>query len=667
MRKHSIIYPLIGLVSAFFFVVAPTTRATQTNATCTEKNIKREVDHNFGVENDNPESLKVSILSSTKTTTGQSFSFSFSTGGQGFADTTGTYLISPDDPDFDAYYNDFNTKSVEERNELATEIEEGRAATENFNASVYSITGKAANKNIILPKVLSRNTFFNLNVTSISSKVITSWEDIESIQIPNTIESISSDSFVDVPEGIKFKVEFASASEIPSTWAEDWAHGATVVYGATYTSKQANPKSAGGAGEYGDKEKVYILGYYAEDKNYPLVIEYKLVTTDKKEEIRFYDVPLQSGASNYHDVGYNSFKTELNADISLNAGEQIAVESITIHNIFKSPKEKIDPDFTTRYVATPSIGYTHLYSADEFMNIDFERISSFGKYLAIDVNISIPEINIYEILKSSYYKTHKANIDAGKSYIRYRVYPISQCSYKITFVEDGELKTAEIKMKSPINQIVLQQKGSQKSAFILPKADISNNAKFNAKDIRAISLNNVYVTLDIYGENGPVARSSVVTRFGNMNIYDSSLQENPNEGPKVFNINTFLVLICTGYVVLFAAGTTGLFFYSKEKYKNDEFKRVKPKQFLKKAAISLFGSLIVLVAVVSIILRATVLSNAVVVYNPIDAFIIVCGVISVVVIGYFGFYIFKTVKTIKERNRIIKLKLAEDTDDDGTK
>ena len=128
----------------------------------------------------------------------------------------------------------------------------------------------------------------------------------------------------------------------------------------------------------------------------------------------------------------------------------------------------------------------------------------------------------------------------------------------------------------------------------------------------------------------------------------------------------FLVLEALIFVVLFAAGTVGLFLYRKAKYKNDEFLRVNPKKFFIRAAIALVCSYIVLLAVSAIVLRTGLFANAVVVYNPLDAFIIIFGILSILVIGYFGKYLVGAIKARNERNRVRRLKLDEDVPDDGT-
>ena len=138
------------------------------------------------------------------------------------------------------------------------------------------------------------------------------------------------------------------------------------------------------------------------------------------------------------------------------------------------------------------------------------------------------------------------------------------------------------------------------------------------------------------------------------------------EKANLFDINAFLIILLIAYIVIFVGTTIGLYFYLKNKYKNDEFRRMKNKSYFTKAALFLFGSLVVLFDLVFIVLRASALNNAIVVYNPADAYIIVLSVMSVVIIGYFIKYMVGVIKTNKERRRIIKLKLNEDVDDDGT-
>jgi NADH:ubiquinone oxidoreductase subunit 5 (subunit L)/multisubunit Na+/H+ antiporter MnhA subunit len=168
------------------------------------------------------------------------------------------------------------------------------------------------------------------------------------------------------------------------------------------------------------------------------------------------------------------------------------------------------------------------------------------------------------------------------------------------------------------------------------------------------------VAVDLMTAKGPVARSGVITRFGYHSIMPYS------EKASLFDINTFLIILGIAYVVAFVGTTIALYFYLKNKYKNDEFRRMKNRPFFTKAVLFLLGSMVVLFDIVFIVLRGTAFNNAIVVYNPADAYIIVLSVLSVLIIGYFIKFMVGVVKANKERAKVIKLKLNEDVDDDGT-
>ena len=78
--------------------------------------MNREAVHDYASEEVIPDgNLVVSATSSTLTSMGQSFSFMFSTGGQGWCDSTTTFLLAPDDEAFEEYYTNFLTLTVRNR------------------------------------------------------------------------------------------------------------------------------------------------------------------------------------------------------------------------------------------------------------------------------------------------------------------------------------------------------------------------------------------------------------------------------------------------------------------------------------------------------------------------------------------------------------------------
>lgn len=664
--KHLKLLPLVSSILLFStaVLVTPTTSATRCDA---ESN---EIDPDFGTEVE-PEGLNVSVTSSTKTSTGQSFSFQFSTGGQGFGDTTDTYLIAPDDAEFTTYYNEFSKKTIEERKEIQQQHKDGLYETVEFDAYIYSISGREQYKDIVIPRALKRDIFFQLNINSIGGNAISDWTSVTSITIPKEVQTIYSNSFNNVPSDMVFKVEFAEG-EIPSTWATDWAHGAKVEYGASIAAKKEYPLSKAGASMYGDETKNFILGWYPEvGTKYPLIAEYKVQKDGVTSNTKYIEFKLNSSVSFYNCVGkqISDYRTELNLDVPTESGEDIIFESIKLHNIFPSTRDenkKIAPDTTVPCAAVPQKLFINTYNIDDFVKFEFTKLSSFSKYTAIDLNLSIAtDANIYQTLKPNYYKSHKASIDTGKEYIRYRITSLTICSFKVTYEKDGQIIDTIVPIKTPIIQFVINDSTAaasktSKVAFLLDNTNICGDLGFKSSDIKALSFESFYITIDIFGEKGPVAKSNASTRFGFLSIMPFT------EKAKVFNANSFITIFAITYIVAYAGVTAGLFFYMKNKYKNDEFRRMKPKSFFKKAALGLGGSLIVILMVIFTILRNSVFNNVIVVFNPIDAFIIITGVLSVIIIGYFIKYLVVTGKTIKERKRVIKLRLNEDAADDGT-
>ena len=93
---------------------------------------------------------------------------------------------------------------------------------------------------------------------------------------------------------------------------------------------------------------------------------------------------------------------------------------------------------------------------------------------------------------------------------------------------------------------------------------------------------------------------------------------------------------------------------------------MKPKQYFKTSILGYVGSLIIALTVVFIVFRVGRFSNSVAAHNPLDVFIVIPGVVSIVVIGYFIKFVVTKVKANKSRKQIRKLKLNEVTKEDGT-
>lgn len=663
---------IIGMMSVFgvgsIFGNRGTTVKTYQNESTVErsvKNVASETARDYSGETDVEEGkLTISTTSSTLTSMGQSFSFTFATGGQGWQDTTKTYLLAPDDAEFSEYYANFLQLTVEEREEIAEKYENGEYEPVHFNSYVFRINGTANTHDIYIPRSLTRNHIFNLDVTRMDINVVPDWTNINSITIPVEISEIYSETFQDVPAGMVFNVE---AESKPENWADDWNHGATVNYGVEIPPAKQEPLSTAGAEKYGDTKQNYIIGWYPkEGEQQPLTLEYKTKNANGElSESKYFDFQPTSDKSTYECVGFEliDYTKILYCDIPLNEGEEVDFSSLMIHNIYRAKTNTAgasiaEPDLATAYRLAPKQAFAKTYTIDDFLHIKYEGLSTFSGFTSLDLNIDVSDANVYKDLKSNYYNSHLKDLESGKLHIRYRLTSLTLCKFRVTYVSGGEERTDEIKIVTPVPQFKIEKQKNNRVSFLFRNGAIGNG--FSAKSIRSVSMVGLFVAVDLMGDKSTVARSQAITRFGFMSI----MPHTPN--PSVFDVNAMLILMGVIYVVAYVGAGVGLYFFLKNKYKNDEFRRMKTKSYIKKAGLGLGGSLIVLFAIVFIIIRNTAMNNAIVTFNPVDAYIIILSVLSVVIIGYFIKYLVGAIKTNKERRRIIKLKLNEDVEDDGT-
>lgn len=666
MVKKFVLPWLLGMISLFCVPTFKTTgQPVQTSPTSLERRAiaKKEIVHDYSSETEMPEgNLIVSATSSTLTSMGQSFSLSFTTGGQGWCDSTTTFLLAPDDAAFDEYYTKtFSELTVDEREEITAKWEKGEYESLVFNSYVYSLTGTSTYHDIYIPRSLTRNHIFNLDVTRLGVDLVADWSNINSIYVPKEIEEIYLDSFQNVPNTVVFNCEVATK---PEGWADGWNHDGVVNYGVEFPEAKAMPLSKAGAAKYGDVQQNFIIGWYPknEAEQRPLVLEYKL---NGQNEVNYFEFSPTTESSIFECVGYeiSDYTKNLYCDIPLKEGESIDFDSVVLHNIFRTKKNAAgvsiaEPDFDQAYHMTPKQGFLRVYDVKDFISCEFTGLSAFSGYTAIDINIDISEANVYQHLKANYYKVHESDINNGKTRIRYRLTSLTLCSFRITYVENGVDVTKDVKIMTPVAQFKLDKQKGNKVSFLLKDSDVAPG--FTSDKMRSVSFVGLYVTLDLMGQKSIIARSNVITRFGFLSVMPYS------EKASLFNINAFLIILGVAYLVLFAAGAVALYFYLKNKYKNDEFRRMKNKPYIIKSILFLLGSMIVLFDIVFIVLRGSALNNAIVVFNPVDAYIIILSVLSVVILGYFIKYLVGVIKTEKERRRVIKLKLNEDVEDDGT-
>lgn len=623
-----------------------------------------------------PSDLKVNVISGTKTDYSFSFTATFTTGGKAFSPYGSPYNIAPEDSSYDDFYNQYVAKfselSKEEKDELEEKYKNGESSFKGFVDKINKVT-KATT--ITLPNSLSYQDILEIVPTYINVGAIENFSNIKGIIIPKNIIHIYNESFKgfeNADPDFKFYVEL-SESKANESYEEDWNHGLAVEYSYDYEGKTKSgdkkPKASGGGNTtYGNADINFILGYGKGTSDYkPLLAQYN-VYSKKEADGSFSNENLigtrqtafvQKGVK-YDSVGkmISSYSTTLNVDIYLeNKSEEIDPSSIKILNIFKAKQNEEgfvpDTSSTLKY-SRPNILFSDILNFSDFLNIKFVSANSFAGYTSLLVNYKIANLDIYKDIKKNVYKTYADRIAKKDLYIRYRVNSLAQSNYIVNY--DGE--NISKKIISPVSQFVVDGNSYQR-AFIIKNSDYAPN--FDFRKIKSLNIEGMYVTLDLYGENGPVAKSSISTRFGIVNIMQDS-----RSNSAFHDYNLILILIAAIYTVLFIAGDVLLYFYLSKKYRNDEFRRMKPRKFVVSSIITYICSMIVLFSLTFISMRLSVFKNSVVVFNPTDPFVIVFTIFAVVVIGYFIKTMVEMSKTSKTRKQNIKLKINEDTVDDGT-
>ena len=531
--------------------------------------------------------------------------------------------------------------------------------------------------------------------------------------IPEEVISCDYGAFKDVPDNVVFRFE---SETLPLGFDDEWAitaNGKPVTCEFNCDEDRTDPADsektikafnfdtyrvqAGQANKVELSEPVdIILGFYNDDLNHkdekynkPLTLEYQITDKNGAKRTEYLNVPRNSNANvNYDSVGKISKSNyECEVNIEIKPGEVVDPTSFIFHNVFEAIKvEGVDKEGKT--ISVYSIDTTKpLYTAANkiFENtVDFSQVLSYEKesihrfldytVFAFSTDLVLDNVSakytephsLYLDVKTNSYEQNLSGILSGKTRIRYCLYNLYKTSYTFEYYgENNQLKTVTVPVDTAISYQELNNEKNNKVSLILQNSDIG--ADFKAENLIRMTISNLIVQMDLLtitstNSTAKLAKSEISYRFGNIVVFN----KDTNTVPSVFDYNIFLLIFFLCYIVVYALCATGTYFICKEKFKNDEFRRVNTKKFVQKAALGLGGLAIVLGANLSIVMRTTGFNNTIVAFNPTDPFVIALSIFGAIVIGYFIVMVVKTIKTETERKKILRLKLNEDKDEDGT-
>ena len=547
-----------------------------------------------------------------------------------------------------------------------------------FNGSIFNVSYKK-NSTIVLPQHISYGSdpvYFRINLSSIGTEVCfdykkneVSYAGISTIVIPEGYETIHADAFTGAKEaGVTIKV--AASEDLPG-WEKGWTD-ADVEYGYELSSTEAKQLDVNttGSTSFGDS-KDFFVGYFDsedESKNKPLVMEYSLLDENdsKASETLYYEVPLNATQVNYDAVGSTAGKgkDDRNIDIEIPSGTHVDESSIVFHNIYRLVKNDaggVTPDWESgAFKATPTRSYSKVSHIEDFISVKAGFASYIGQYSRFSISIN-PNYDIFKTLNPSSYENNKTSIENGILRIRILFSSLPSAKYRVVYIDkDGQEVTKTIPVVTPIS--VTEVEGDKTMGFLIKNSDVAPD--FSNSKVVSLQLCGFYLQTDLFNpvKNTITSNSKKSVRFASLELLPEGIA-----GVKNVSVGAYLGISYGVYAFLFIAGAVAYWAYCKKKYRNDEFRRVDNKKFFLASLRNFFGYALILSSILFIIARWGLFNDTVVVYNPLDVWVIVFTIAGAIFLGIAIKDFVVSMKKNMERKKKEKLHLDADAVEDGTK
>lgn len=626
--------------------------------------------------------LSIKITQSTYTSNSQYYNINFSTSYTLYkAGRQYNILYEITDSEFDP---ENLPKRPEDNPETPDVNENDEYVMPVFEGVVYSIEN-ATNTSIVIPNYVTVNKNFQIKVTKIPSNVFSAkFKDsaikkIESIYLPETVESVGDDAFARLTDAAKIYVPIQN-SEAPIHFGENWApYPTNVVYDFDY-SDSANAsvvdlgtKNSNSSGTVAISNSTsFSIGYEDlenPENSKPLIISYD-VDNGSTIETRTQELPVTGDINPYEVVGTIGVKNYTKVvSLILNEGETVIDDSIVLYNIYKAEmvpnpngSGNIILPVGEQYKSSPRIAYAARLSINDFLDYEFTHLGTFFDFTSITLKLNCKD-QVYKDNKTAAYEKEAKNIANGKTYIRYRFDNLNSTYYNVTYIgNDGKTYNERAKLVAAAGTTVVGKIGENTFTFLLDNKIFSHG--LTAQSIRGICIDDLNIKVDLFTETGKASNGSTLSA-----TFASIMVVNPATTTTTLNtydLNFVCLLSLIIFLVVYSGGTVALFFINKERFKNDEFKRVVPAKFFKRAAIIGVGLMIIMYALLFIISRFGIMANTIVVFNPIDIPIIIFTVLAILFIGYFIKELVTEYKTHKQNKERVRLNLDADKVDDGT-
>ena len=417
------------------------------------------------------------------------------------------------------------------------------------------------------------------------------------------------------------------------------------------------------------------FGYYGTEELYlPLMAQYMVITEDGETLSRSSEIPpvRTSNRIPYQALG-STFDESLNIniDLLLNPGEKVEEGSLLLYNIFPIARsEEVDPETNTRPFVPDT---TQPYYIDNFTfssqgqnNIDlsqyisasFKGISTFAGYTSFTVQFhnNTEELYHQEMAGSTNYEDNMKRIERGDYRFNYSFSGLTTAFLLLAY-EDNSMIQLRV-LDGTLTSTIGIGPGDTTVRFLSNKVDLEG--------LTGLSLCSSNFTIGIVNVDtlADIKTANYSTRFGAIYFEPAGdMIENVSRT----DINLILILVFIIGTLVYAGIAVFFFFYLSKKYRNDEFRRMNAKEYIKTHVIGYLAVMVVLFDILFISFRAASLGNELAQFNPLDNLIVAFSILAILFIGYFVKFFYHMIKDYLERRTSQRLHLDSDSSDDGTK
>lgn len=561
--------------------------------------------------------------------------------------------------------------------------QEDPALRPDFNGAAFRVQGvRRAEGVVIIPEKLISAKSYTITVTEILPRFIVDPEEagkIKKVIIGKTIKKIDEHSFDLLSDRDDCEFDICADEHDPTLQYDRSCFPAECEVNFGYEPAGLEKSIVEEAKTAGFKDfpngENFILGYYPDvppgdykKEELGLTIAYFINGEDRPRKQMLKAVSKNDYDAIGEEAGQNSLGCLV--DIYLETGQSIDDDRIYFLNIFPfvPPSQFATNNWKdTRCYAHARCTFGAKVSLDNYLKINFSGVTSFDGYTTIENKVDVlvtPENHeYYSIFKPAEFFANKNSLDKGALMLRTRFTQLNLTSIIMRYLDaDGAVREVEVPIRTPLDYYNLPKVTDNTLAILIKNSDVAPD--FSAKRIVSAQLRNFYITMDIFStkEQRIVTKSALQTRFGIIELMPAEVWA----GKRPYEVDTAIWAVMVAYAGCYAILSVVFFFYFRNKYKNNEFRRVDPKAFLKHSLIGFAGMGIAMLFLMFVYFRFWVLNNSIVVFNPLDPYVIVFAVASIFVIGYYVKYFIDMYKAARERKKVERLNLSEVTEETGT-